>query len=467
MLVPPENFGLVEAGIYRCSKLESDNFPFLETLKLKSLILLDAEKPPRTLNKFLDSNKIELFNLGGMKISSHKHTGDDNDDDDDRTSNTSKTSESRNTNQPQDSNTIDVISLHTNKNKNEQWMLIEKSIIIKSFEILLNKNKNNILLVDSSSTLVGILRKIQKWNFNSILNEYRIYTGNSSTSNYFAENFLELIQIELIPYEIDKLLHSSNSKPDSGKNTDTTVSPIDPDQAVIVMDENGGLMKSPNLSQRSSRFNSVDEDIQWEEDDINSIDDDDMDDDLLSASPQIPANLLKLVEQRKHEKSSRDSIDGESDSGIITGTSPRIGGGRSSRNNSFSNDLLLSAARMNLERRRSSIDSKFIRSGNTKFRNPSLPYPMIQGKSFEGSSPSQKKLKERDSRHSSLVMTELEMAKLKFEFKYYKNLNKFPIAFEKVSVLKLKLPAEYKLPDWFIRGRNFWEDGYNKLNDMY
>lgn len=50
MLVPPENFGIVETGIYRSTKLESENFPFLQTLDLKSIIILDTEKPPRLKN---------------------------------------------------------------------------------------------------------------------------------------------------------------------------------------------------------------------------------------------------------------------------------------------------------------------------------------------------------------------------------------------------------------------------------
>ena len=56
MLVPPENFGIVETGIYRSTKLESENFPFLQTLDLKSIIILDTEKPPRSLSNFLENN---------------------------------------------------------------------------------------------------------------------------------------------------------------------------------------------------------------------------------------------------------------------------------------------------------------------------------------------------------------------------------------------------------------------------
>ncbi|KAK6205549.1 putative tyrosine phosphatase [Scheffersomyces amazonensis] len=424
MLVPPENFGLVEPGIYRCSKLHSDNFPFVETLKLKSLILVDAEKPPRALAKFVASNKLELFNLGGMTISGH-HTGDEDNSGVGGGGDSSGRSHVR-------ESTIDVVSLHP-QNKSEQWMLVEKSVIIKSFEILLNKTKSSVLLVDSTSTLVGILRKIQKWNFNSILNEYRIYSGNSTSSNYFAETFLELIQIELVPQEADHV-KQHNIRQDRRSSV------------------GGGMISDTELDsaelRRTSRFNSVDEDIQWDDDDVESLDDDDMDDDMLSASPQIPANLLKLVESRQHDN---NHINHNNNNNNNTATT--------SRHNSFGSDLL--TIRSGHERRRSSIDSKFVRLGNSKFR--AAPYG--PGKVFESSSPSNKRFKDReakDSRASSI--SDFEPVTRQYNYNYYKNLNKFPVTFENVSVLKLKLPSDSQLPDWFVRGRDFWEDSFNKLN---
>ncbi|KAK6459177.1 putative tyrosine phosphatase [Scheffersomyces xylosifermentans] len=466
MLVPPENFGLVEPGIYRCSKLDSDNFPFLETLQLRSLVLLDAEKPPRSLNDFLQSNAIELFNLGGLKISNHHHTGadasnkdDDDDDEDERSSNTSKNSDrDPMETSHEDKNVIEVVTINTKKNKNDQWMLIEKNLISRAFELLLNKNKHNVLLVDSTSTLIGILRKIQKWNFNSILNEYRIYTGNSTKNNYFAETFLELIQTELIAYEIDHL--NQQLKEQKKRQEQEQEELLSQEYKATEM-----LFRSPEFSKnnsRSSSINGVEEEIQWDEDDVNSIDDDDMDDDLLSASPQIPVNLLKLVEQRKQEK----PRDMDSDNDITPGTSPKLG--RTSRHNSFNNDSFITTARMNMDRRRSSIDSKFLRANNNKFRTQQSPRPIHPHRaSFDSPSPLVvKKTKEKDCSTKFLTNTEVESIKKKYDYRYYKNLNKYPITFENVSVIKLKLPADSKLPDWFVRGRNLWEETYTKLNNV-
>ncbi|PWN39995.1 protein-tyrosine phosphatase [Ceraceosorus guamensis] len=49
MLVPPPNFGLVEDSLYRSGAPDLLNFPFLETLSLKSVIWLAPEEPDGTL----------------------------------------------------------------------------------------------------------------------------------------------------------------------------------------------------------------------------------------------------------------------------------------------------------------------------------------------------------------------------------------------------------------------------------
>lgn len=383
MLVPPDNFGLVEPGVYRCSKLEADHFPFLETLQLKSLVLLDAAKPPRTLKAFLEQNNVDLFNLGGLKISNHLHTGND------------KTEGLVSSDERKDE--IEVVLL--DKSKNDLWMLVEKNLIVGAFEILFNKSKHNLLLVDSSLTLVGILRKIQKWNFSSIVNEYRIYTGNSSKSNYSAENFLELIQAELIPFE-----------------SENATSP-----------ETQPVKTVPRLLVPSQHRASIDD---HEDDDTVSFEDseDDVDDDLLSASPQIPANLLKLVEQRKI------------DDNTSPGTSRR--GSIGSRNNSVE-------ALFATQRRKSSVDSRYIRPNNNRFRNPSFSALSL--------SPGCRSSFETNLRLFKLGKEKPAEEKKKL-FKYYKPLHTNGVQVKGVEVIKLRLPAESKLPEWFVNGRNFWEN---------
>lgn len=403
MLVPPDNFGLVEPGIYRCSKLEAGHFPFLETLQLKSLVVLDAAKPPRTLKPFLDENNVQLFNLGAMKISNHQNTEGSSSktslgESDGMDSGVSRTN----------SDEIDVVVLDTKK-KNDLWMIIEKNLIVAAFEIIFDKSKHNLLLVDLSLTLVGILRKIQKWNFNSIVNEYRIYTGSASKNNYNMEVFLELVETELVPCEID----------DAIKRRDEVI--LD-----NMVRQNRGLIQSRA---------SLDEGTADEEDTLYFDDyEEDMDDDVLSASPQIPANLLKLVEQRK--------IDDKQS----PGTSPEL------RRGSFIGRNGSLETFNSLSQRRKSSDSRYIQKNNTRFRNPSFSLPV---------SPQHRGLFETTWRtyridRERLANEEFQKLREKYNYKYYKpNTNSLHVP--GMEVILLRLPPEHNLPDWFIKGRNFWE----------
>lgn len=495
MLVPPDNFGQVELGIYRCSKLVSDNFSFLETLHLRSLVLVDAEKPGRSVTEFVGENNIEVYNLGGLKISNHASsraskdygTGDSSQGlsqsqsqsqrqngekgiDKDNTGHNSTVSMSDRRSylaslaaeEHNNNDELVVLDLDSSskKDKNDEWMLIDRSLIASAFELLLNKNKHSLLLVDSTSTLVGILRKIQKWNFNSIVNEYRIYSGNSSKHNYFAENFLELVQVELLPFEIEQLNYQLSlllrvTTPKEEKN-------IMPEQnqdfSKVIKS-----FKSYSLENSSSSVvDAVVEDVDVDSEDYED-DEDDIDDELLSASPQIPANLLKLAEQRNQEK--RDSISTISDGDITPGSSPNVE--KISRHNSFSSEMFLSTSRginISQDRRRSSVS----RMSNNRFRSLTQSpgsYSLPRRASFESRSPRFKKF--RDYKElKNLSEYDIERIREKYDFKYYKNLAKFLVEFDGVSEIVLKLPPDNKLPEWFIRGRNYWEATMRKLNGI-
>jgi tyrosine-protein phosphatase OCA1 len=43
--IPPLNFGIVDEGIYRSGLLNELNFPFIERLKLKSIVYLEPDEP--------------------------------------------------------------------------------------------------------------------------------------------------------------------------------------------------------------------------------------------------------------------------------------------------------------------------------------------------------------------------------------------------------------------------------------
>lgn len=458
MLVPPDNFGMVEQGLYRCTKLESDHFPFLETLQLKSLIVLDTEKPPRLLRDFLANNHIDIYNLGGLKISdsqvSSRNGVDTGESLPEGQQNVVKDYEESSEKSQKDE--IEVIDLDNANNKTDQWMLIERNMISKAFELLLDKTKYNILLVDSTATLVGILRKVQKWNFNSIINEYRIFSSNSNKNNYYAENFLELVQVELVSFELDEIQKrlEDQSKRCTMKSQDTNISNdnpngFDPDISDILLDF--------TLDSCKMREKAEDE----------SIDDEDIDDDLLSASPQIPTNLLKLVELDKKPDSKASS----------SGSSLSENPARYSRTSRFpsnsGNELFLSKR---LSRKESFTDIKHLRAysnvGGFKRKNSSVGYSTSPGvlirKELEDSHRLDRSSRDETASSvtsgNSIVLEDMDHKKQIYDCNYYKIMNKYPTTFQYVNEIKLVLPPNDYLPTWFIKKRDCWEENFIKLN---
>ncbi|CDK26032.1 unnamed protein product [Kuraishia capsulata CBS 1993] len=253
MLVPPDSFGLVEEGVYRCAKLDAINFSFLETLNLTSLILLDPEKPARPFRIFLEDRGIVLHHLGGLESSL-------NDD---------------------------------SSSKMEDWMLLKPQIVGRIFEIIFEKKNHNVLLIDKSETVIGVLRQIQKWTFTSIINEYRLYSGNKS--NYFSENFLELVSVELIPHDYDSSVQSdAKTTTPEGDDIERMKDHSIPIKAVH---RNSFQSKRPDFNMEALRSSLPNKDEGLEE--STAIKDDEM---SLSVSPQIPKNLLKFAEMRKQKK---------------------------------------------------------------------------------------------------------------------------------------------------------------------
>jgi len=88
-------------------------------------------------------------------------------------------------------------------NDSDELMLIKSYCLKKTFKMLLDQKFYNILLVDKTALLIGILRKIQKWNISSIINEYRLYAGKNRS--YFAETYLELIELRIEQETIDAI----------------------------------------------------------------------------------------------------------------------------------------------------------------------------------------------------------------------------------------------------------------------
>ncbi|ONH64709.1 putative tyrosine-protein phosphatase OCA1 [Cyberlindnera fabianii] len=205
MLLPPDNFGLVDSGIYRCSKLDAINFAFLETLQLKSIAILDNETPVmKNFENFMKLNGIKAYRFENQAINT-------------------EISES-----------------------NTDWMVFTPDIIQKVFKVLLNNNNYNLLVIDKTNVMIGLLRKVCKWNYSKL-------ATITLSSNAQGQR---------------RLTHDMTDRP-------------------------------PLIARASSRRFS---------EDAMEVDDDDIDNEenLLSASPKVPKALLKMAELRKKSKMSSD-----------------------------------------------------------------------------------------------------------------------------------------------------------------
>ncbi|KAH3688289.1 hypothetical protein WICPIJ_000760 [Wickerhamomyces pijperi] len=154
-------------------------------------------------------------------------------------------------------------SINSELEEGDSWMVFSKEIISKFIKIVLNKNNSNLLVVDKTNCLIGLLRKVCKWNYSSLISEYRLYAGKNST--YFSETFLELATVQL-------KTHSNNIQVLTSQNTNTS--------------RHGSIDRGTYAADMENNENENENDF-------------DEDDDLLSRSPQVPMNLIKMVEQRK------------------------------------------------------------------------------------------------------------------------------------------------------------------------
>ncbi|MCO5599773.1 putative tyrosine phosphatase family protein [Meira miltonrushii] len=152
MLVPPPNFGMVEENLYRSGAPDLLNLPFLETLALKSIIWLAPEEPEEAFVDFCLSHEIKLHHLG--------------------------------------------VLYSTNS-----WDPITEDIVLKALHLLVQPSTYPVLVMCNlgrhrTGTVIGCLRKLQKWCLSAILEEYRRYAGQKV--RVMNEQFIELFDEELV-----------------------------------------------------------------------------------------------------------------------------------------------------------------------------------------------------------------------------------------------------------------------------
>ncbi|KAG2226015.1 hypothetical protein INT45_002481 [Circinella minor] len=156
LLTPPEQFGIVEPGIYRSDMLQPLHFPFIKHINFKTVVMLSPEIPNRVTSNLMEEGGMKLVHLG---MATWKPT------------------------QP------------------STWRPVSEELIKEGLELILNSDTHPVLIMCTSGihetgTLVGCLRKLEGWNFSSIITEYRAYAGTKA--RYVNEQFIELFDLDLV-----------------------------------------------------------------------------------------------------------------------------------------------------------------------------------------------------------------------------------------------------------------------------
>ncbi|XP_059298602.1 tyrosine-protein phosphatase DSP3-like isoform X1 [Lycium ferocissimum] len=161
MLVPPSNFSIVEDNcIYRSGFPQPSNFPFLQSLNLRSIIYLCPEPYPEENLEFLRINKIKLFQFGidGTKEPS----------------------------------------------------AISRSAITEALKVLIDVRNHPILIhckrgKHRTGCLVGCLRKLQNWCHSSVVEEYKHFAGSKWRQT--DVRYLESCDVSCIRHCLESIIY--------------------------------------------------------------------------------------------------------------------------------------------------------------------------------------------------------------------------------------------------------------------
>ncbi|XP_077216727.1 inositol diphosphatase DSP1-like [Tasmannia lanceolata] len=158
LFVPPLNFAMVDHGVFRSGFPDFDNFSFLQTLGLRSILYLCPEPYPEPNIEFLHSNGIHLFQFGieGCK---------------------------------------------------EPFVNIPEETIRDALKVVLDVRNHPVLIhckrgKHRTGCVVGCLRKLQRWCLSSVFDEYQRFAA--AKARVSDQRFMEL-------FDVSSLKHLSSS----------------------------------------------------------------------------------------------------------------------------------------------------------------------------------------------------------------------------------------------------------------
>ncbi|XP_015696537.1 probable tyrosine-protein phosphatase DSP4 isoform X1 [Oryza brachyantha] len=146
LLVPPLNFAMVDHGVYRSGFPDVSNLPFLESLRLRSVLCLCPEPYPDANQEFLRAHGIRLFKFG---IDGSKELG---------------------------------FGTENRCCLQEPFVNIPEDRIREALEVVLDVTNHPVLIhckrgKHRTGCVVGCLRKLQRWCLTSIFDEYQRFAA--------------------------------------------------------------------------------------------------------------------------------------------------------------------------------------------------------------------------------------------------------------------------------------------------
>ncbi|TVU10907.1 hypothetical protein EJB05_44462, partial [Eragrostis curvula] len=154
LLVPPLNFAMVDHGVYRSGFPDVSNLPFLEALRLRSVLCLCPEPYPENNLEFLRAHGIRLFQFG-----------------------------------------ID--------GSKEPFVNIPEDRIREALKVILDVRNHPVLIhckrgKHRTGCVVGCLRKLQRWCLTSIFDEYQRFAAAKTRVSDLR--FIELFDVTSIKH---------------------------------------------------------------------------------------------------------------------------------------------------------------------------------------------------------------------------------------------------------------------------
>ena len=152
-VTPPAKFGMVEPQVFRSAFPSTESFSYLKLLSLRTVINLSQESLTRATTGFFHDNRVLLVDVG-LQVWTHPNC------------------------KP-----------------------ISHELIKEAMRYILDPMHHPLLIMSSSGThqvgtLVGCLRRLERWCLAATLDEYRSYAAPSP--RLFCEQFIELFDCDLL-----------------------------------------------------------------------------------------------------------------------------------------------------------------------------------------------------------------------------------------------------------------------------